>query len=41
MAIGLAVYDKEIDTSVIDVARRADQNMYENKRFRKETKNEI
>ncbi len=41
VAMGLAVYDKEIDTSVIDVARRADQNMYENKRFRKETKNKI
>lgn len=32
---GLAVYDPTNDTSVNDVARRADQIMYENKRLRK------
>lgn len=36
VTMGLAVYDPEIDPSVIDVARRADQAMYENKRLRKE-----
>ena len=36
VAMGLAVYDPQIDTSMIDVARRADALMYENKRFRKE-----
>jgi PleD family two-component response regulator len=36
VAIGIAVYDPELDASVIDVARRADQLMYENKRKRKE-----
>jgi diguanylate cyclase (GGDEF)-like protein len=36
VTMGLAVYDPEIDPSVIDVARRADRRMYENKRFRKE-----
>ncbi len=35
VAIGVAVYDPELDASVIDVARRADQLMYENKRRRK------
>jgi diguanylate cyclase (GGDEF)-like protein len=34
VAIGIAIYDPEIDASVIDVARRADQLMYENKRHR-------
>lgn len=36
ITMGLAVYDPESDPAVIDVARRADQRMYENKRFRKE-----
>ena len=36
VTMGLAVYDPEIDPAVIDVARRADQRMYENKRRRKE-----
>ena len=36
VAIGVAVYDPELDSSIIDVARRADQLMYENKRRRKE-----
>ncbi len=35
VAFGLAVYDPETDPAVIDVARRADQRMYENKRKRK------
>lgn len=35
VAVGLAVYDHNIDTAVIDVARRADQAMYENKHMRK------
>ncbi len=35
VTMGMAVYDAEIDTSVIDVARRADQRMYENKHIRK------
>ena len=34
--MGLAVYDPENDPAVIDVARRADKAMYENKRLRKE-----
>lgn len=36
VALGVAVYDPERDTSVNDVVRRADQLMYENKRSRKE-----
>ena len=36
ITLGLAVYDPHKDISVIDVARRADQEMYENKRSRKE-----
>ena len=32
-AVGLAVYDPEIDKGVDDVFRRADQAMYENKRY--------
>ena len=36
ITMGLAVYDPNIDTSVIDVSRRADKIMYENKRQRKE-----
>ena len=35
VTLGLAVYDPQSDPSVIDVARRADQRMYENKRIRK------
>jgi diguanylate cyclase (GGDEF)-like protein len=38
VTMGLAVYDPENDPSVIDVARRADQKMYENKKVRKENK---
>lgn len=38
VALGIAVYDPEIDRAVIDVARRADKNMYENKRLQKEKK---
>jgi hypothetical protein len=34
--MGAAVYDPETDPAVIDVARRADKAMYENKRLRKE-----
>ena len=35
VAFGLAIYEAQGDTFVIDVARRADQLMYENKRQRK------
>lgn len=35
VTMGLAVYDPGTDPAVIDVARRADQRMYENKRRRK------
>ena len=38
VAMGFAVYDPLIDTSVIDVARRADQAMYEDKHIRKQQK---
>ena len=38
VAMGMVVYDPNIDTSVIDVARRADQAMYENKHVRKQQK---
>ena len=38
ITFGLAVYDPQNDESVSDVARRADQMMYENKRLRKEGK---
>ncbi len=41
VTMGLAVYDEQIDTSVIDVARRADQRMYENKHIRKMEKGDI
>ncbi len=36
VTMGMAEYDPENDLAVIDVARRADQRMYENKRLRKE-----
>ncbi len=36
ISMGAAVYDPETDPAVIDVARRADKAMYENKRLRKE-----
>ncbi len=36
VTMGMAVYDPENDPAVIDVARRADQHMYENKRLRRE-----
>ncbi len=35
VSFGIAVYDPEQDGAVIDVVRRADKNMYENKRNRK------
>ena len=35
VAMGLAVYDPDNDPVVIDVARRADRRMYENKQLRK------
>ena len=38
ITFGIAVYDPKRDPSVIDVARRADQQMYENKRIRKEAR---
>lgn len=36
VAIGVAVYDPELDGTVDDTVRRADKKMYENKRLRKE-----
>ena len=36
VTMGLAVYDPKGDPSVIDVARRADRRMYENKHVRKQ-----
>ena len=36
VALGMAEYDPQSDTSVDDVIRRADKMMYENKRTRKE-----
>ncbi|MBO4468349.1 MAG: sensor domain-containing diguanylate cyclase, partial [Clostridia bacterium] len=35
ISMGIAIYDKSDDHSVYDVVRRADKNMYENKRKRK------
>ena len=35
VAIGVAMYDPDLDRSVSDTARRADRMMYENKRLRK------
>ena len=35
VSFGIAEYDSEQDGAVIDVVRRADKNMYENKRIRK------
>ena len=35
VSFGIAEYDAEQDGAVIDVVRRADKNMYENKRTRK------
>ena len=37
VAMGIAVYDPQIDSSVSDTMRRADRNMYENKRFGKQS----
>ena len=37
LALGVAVYDAERDRYVIDTVRRADKNMYANKRQRKKT----
>ena len=39
VAMGIAEYDPENDHAVSDVVRRADKNMYENKRKRKKAKN--
>jgi diguanylate cyclase (GGDEF)-like protein len=39
VTLGLAVYDPQTDGNVDDVARRADQLMYENKRIRKANHN--
>ena len=39
VAMGIAVYDQGNDKYVIDVVRRADKVMYENKRVRKSTRN--
>lgn len=36
VAMGVAVYDPELDDTVDDTVRRADKKMYENKRLRKE-----
>ena len=36
VAMGVAVYDPELDGTVDDTVRRADKKMYENKRLRKE-----
>lgn len=36
VALGMAEYDPQSDTSVEDVIHRADKTMYENKRARKE-----
>ncbi len=41
VTLGLAVYEGERDSNVIDVARRADQLMYENKRVRKERRGSL
>jgi diguanylate cyclase (GGDEF)-like protein len=41
VTLGIAVYDSENDPAVIDVARRADQQMYENKRIRKEKRRKM
>ena len=38
VAIGIAVYDPEVDGSISDTMRRADKNMYDNKRIGKESK---
>jgi diguanylate cyclase (GGDEF) domain len=36
VAVGVAVYDPQLDTYVIDTVRRADKTMYANKRVRKD-----
>ena len=38
VAMGIAVYDPQQDNSVIDTVRRADKEMYANKRKHKEEK---
>ena len=38
IAMGIAVYDPQLDNSVIDTVRRADKEMYTNKRMHKEEK---
>ena len=38
VSMGIAVYDPQNDRSVIDVVRRADKVMYENKRIRKKSR---
>ena len=37
MAVGMAVYDPELDNEYMDVFRRADSAMYENKKLKKES----
>lgn len=41
ISMGIAVYDPGSDTFVSDVERRADKNMYENKRIRKKLAGDI
>lgn len=38
LSMGISVYDPENDTAVIDVVRRADEVMYENKRVKKKAR---
>ena len=38
LSMGVAVYDPENDTAVIDVVRRADEVMYEDKRVHKKAR---
>ena len=38
IALGIAIYDPELDSSVSDAVRRADKIMYENKRIAKSKK---
>lgn len=40
VSIGISEYDAENDRSVTEVVRRADKNMYENKRLRKKGRNQ-
>lgn len=38
MAVGMAIYDSEVDKEYMDVFRRADSAMYDNKKMKKENK---